>query len=489
MTYLIWGTGTDAEIFLNEQWQYFFIKNSILAFIDNNKEKVGKKFFNIQIISPSMIHDFQFDRIFICSSYINEIKMQLKDELNIDISVIVSKEDIYKELYYILKNNMLISQQKILLLGDKEYYKKYQTSYSELYNIIGFVDFQDLDNILNYQYDYILLMDLMNILYLNRNIGKMNLEKYWINKISKTYNINNNVILTNSVNKLLLSLDRKECWGNQYPNKTFLVIRIRPLSGLGAAINTIAINIAYALQNDYIPIIDMMSYSNQYLKESEIGKINAWEKFFEQPTRYKLQDINKAKNILISAIYRKDFDCDSSHLLDFLVEKPALKTKIESYNNSVFKDGKRILGVLFRGSDYANRAPYGHPIQPDLDMMIAKVKEKLSEWGEFDLIYLASEVEEAVEQFQEIFKERFVCYPQKRVYANYNKYLSESNSYKEDDTYHRGADYWVVLNALAKCDSLIAGMCCGTDIALKLNQDQYQHTYIFNLGKYGLIES
>ena len=45
MNYLVWGTGSDAKVFLSEQWQEFFIKNSILAFIDNNDKKIGKTFF------------------------------------------------------------------------------------------------------------------------------------------------------------------------------------------------------------------------------------------------------------------------------------------------------------------------------------------------------------------------------------------------------------------------------------------------------------
>lgn len=59
--------------------------------------------------------------------------------------------------------------------------------------------------------------------------------------------------------------------------------------------------------------------------------------------------------------------------------------KPELYNKyCIFKkkfNNKNILGVLFRGTDYANLKPYGHNIQPDLNTMIQTVKEKISEWG------------------------------------------------------------------------------------------------------------
>ena len=89
-------------------------------------------------------------------------------------------------------------------------------------------------------------------------------------------------------------------------------------------------------------------------------------------------------------------------------------------------------------------------------------------------------------RFQEEFHEKLYYYPQKRVSANCCEYLSSITFDRENDTYLRGADYFIALNALSKCDSLIAGMCTGTRLALKLNKNNYNHTYIFNLGKYGI---
>ena len=53
MNYLIWGTGSNTKAFLNEYWNVYFnsgTEHSILAFIDNKKEKVGQYFFNKKII-------------------------------------------------------------------------------------------------------------------------------------------------------------------------------------------------------------------------------------------------------------------------------------------------------------------------------------------------------------------------------------------------------------------------------------------------------
>ncbi len=101
MNYLVWGTGSDAKVFLSEQWQEFFIKNSILAFIDNNDKKIGKTFFYKKIINPSMINQYDFDKIIICSSYETEIKQQINN-LNIQPKYVITKNDFYTEIYKML---------------------------------------------------------------------------------------------------------------------------------------------------------------------------------------------------------------------------------------------------------------------------------------------------------------------------------------------------------------------------------------------------
>ena len=42
----------------------------------------------------------------------------------------------------------------------------------------------------------------------------------------------------------------------------------------------------------------------------------------------------------------------------------------------------------------------------------------------------------------------------------------------KDERTKRGEDYWIVLNILSSCNSIIAGQCGGTDVALTLNNNQ-----------------
>lgn len=56
-------------------------------------------------------------------------------------------------------------------------------------------------------------------------------------------------------------------------------------------------SIKYAKNKGYIPIIDMQYHQTQYLEDDEYRKINAYTKFFEQPSRYDLDDIKDANSV------------------------------------------------------------------------------------------------------------------------------------------------------------------------------------------------
>lgn len=192
--------------------------------------------------------------------------------------------------------------------------------------------------------------------------------------------------------------------------------------GLGSMVLTVARGILYARKNGYIPVVDAKTLETQYLEEGEYGKINAWTKFFEQPDIYDIDDINNASNVAVMYYTNYYSKKEESQIV-------LPKMKKELYNKYCeFKrkfNNKKVLGVLFRGTDYANLKPYGHKIQPDLNIMLQKVKEKVSEWGGFDLIYLCTEVQEACECFENEFGEEKVCYyPQLRYKLNTKKYLA-----------------------------------------------------------------
>lgn len=74
---------------------------------------------------------------------------------------------------------------------------------------------------------------------------------------------------------------------------------------------------------------------------------------------------------------------------------------------------KKVLGVLVRGTDYVKIKPAGHPVQPNIDVMLSDVKEV---FNEYDAIYLATDEFAVVKKFEETFPGK--------ILTNNRKYFS-----------------------------------------------------------------
>lgn len=289
-------------------------------------------------------------------------------------------------------------------------------------------------------------------------------------------------LLSNDVIKAYLKDIKEIKYGDDYCGKKFLIIRTAgPFGGLGAIVLSVAKGIKYARRNGYIPVVDMQTYETQYMEDEEYGKINAYTKFFEQPDKYDVCDIEHAKSV--SFMYDSGWFSQKPDL-NIPIMKPELYAKYCEFSKK-FKN-KKVLGVLFRGTDYANLKPYGHEIQPDLFTMLNTVKEKMLEWGGFDLIYLCTEVQEACEKFENEFgKNKVFYYPQLRYKSDTKDYLTNITFDTKSHT-EQGKAYLIALNCLALCNSIVAGQCRGTTVALLINKNRYKNKYLFKLGKYGI---
>lgn len=487
MKYLIWGTGQCAQATIEDYLLSYFEQNPILAFIDNSITKTDKEFWGQKIISPNMINNYDYDAILICSSFEKEIRKQLNEELKIPENYILSLKDFHQNIVTYYKNTYKLQEKEILLIGSQEEYNRIGHLYKAYFHIAGFVDMKHLKEIKNFNFDCIMLTNMKNLLSSNEGKTSLELEKALTNQLLNDYQIITKNILYHSIYKAFAATGRRISYGEENPDKTFLVIQLSSYAGLGSILISVACAVAYAKEYNYIPVVDMMTYKTQYLTESEVNHVNAWDKFFEQPAGYKLQDIQNSKNIIICTTRENDFYNKAN--FNFLKPNKKLLEQTNHYIQHLFTSpDKRVLGVLFRGTDYSNLKPYGHRIQPDINMMITTVKEKLNQWGEFDTIYLCTEVEDAVYRFKEEFPGKIECYPQKRLPASYNQYLATQTFFDENDVYTNAADYFIVLSALSKCTSLIAGSCSGTSYAQLVNNHHYENEYIFSLGSYGIDE-
>lgn len=141
----------------------------------------------------------------------------------------------------------------------------------------------------------------------------------------------------------------------------FIVYSNQPQGGLFVYLMDCMAQIAYAVQQGYVPVVDMLNFPNNLRNESQ-KEINAWELYFQQPMGISVPEVYGAEEI---------------HFHNDVAEK-----YIDEKYQSLFEGKKKTLGLLCRGTDYLSLKPRGHYIQPTRDMIVEKVQcvMKETEW-------------------------------------------------------------------------------------------------------------
>lgn len=296
----------------------------------------------------------------------------------------------------------------------------------------------------------------------------------------------------------------------QKEKKTFYIIATtRNITGIGAIWIGYIAHTLYAIDNGYIPIIDLKHYQNQYFKDNRTYKDNTWEYFFEQPCTHTLNDIDEDSKIIISTnsrmssrnkynIWGNRIPINSKTVLsqELLNLKsryesafklsPTAQEYVKNNFNNIIGNETNILGILCRGTDYIVRRSFGEPIQPKPEIVIKKAHEFLKKHPEIKKIYLATEDNNIYETFKKEFGDKLLDNKQYRYTYNKNHkpFLSESQVDRPNHNYKLALEYLSSLYILSKCKYFIGGRCGGTIVAW-LIQNSWQDLYIWKLGHYG----
>lgn len=281
----------------------------------------------------------------------------------------------------------------------------------------------------------------------------------------------------------------------------------------------------YCLEHDLLLIVDMRSKKNSYLSDDEVGQVNSWDFFYRQPMcpdqsldeilagphydnpertvhglhydRYidERVDLSKYKAKILfpqqkdyitnreqlrkdCALYKKYF-----HLSD------EAKTYVDAEIVEILPKNEKVLAVVCRGTDYVQLKPYNHNIQPAPHEILKKTVSFLQEHREYKYVYIATETQYAVDLFKKKLTPMGVrVLVNKRVYFDQydfkDAFLSDIKMERERDEYRRGMEYFSSIHIVSRCDSLIAGLCGGSQMALIMNDFQYENVYLFDIGVY-----
>lgn len=278
-------------------------------------------------------------------------------------------------------------------------------------------------------------------------------------------------------------------------DRTFYVIYRDLTVGLFSYVQTTLGQVKYALEHDMIPIVDFKNYHNSYITEDQIGKVNAWELFFENLCPVSLEDVLasekyelcKPENMQDSPggrgfFRKKDLWYWSEMYQHFVILNKESQEYIAKDQARIFPNGfERVLGVALRGTDY--KVAKGHPLQPSEEEMIAATR-KLLKKGYYQKIFVKTEEKRVVERFEKEFP-GIVISMDSGFYDNMvalGTNIADQSFDRENDTYLKGMEYLSTIALLAKCEGLICGMNGGSEAALYMNGGNYRDVKIFFRG-------
>lgn len=172
---------------------------------------------------------------------------------------------------------------------------------------------------------------------------------------------------------------------------------------------------------------------------------------------------------------------------NLIVSNESTQQYFDKEYNEIIKD-KRVLGCVVRGTDYTKLKLKGHPKQPDIDELVEKLMH-FSKNGNYDYIYLATEEKRIADAIKKRFPGKVL--ENRRNYFD-EKYFSNKNSDmvskvqfdRDNDDYLKMLEYMSSINLVSKCDSLVSGLCGGSEIAIYWNGLNYNEKFLFDKGLY-----
>lgn len=279
---------------------------------------------------------------------------------------------------------------------------------------------------------------------------------------------------------------------------SYIIHRESAAVGLFSYVITFMGKVREGIENGWIPVIDLQNHANPYLEEDLLGKVNAWEYYFEQPCRVTVDEVKQRGNyILAEEVWNAPSPYDGMAFLEdrygektywrrfthqYIRMQKEVRDHVEQEYAKLIQPEDRVLGVLCRGTDYVRMKPAGHAIQPQPEQVIEKTLELTEAW-KCNKIYLSTEDASIVAMFEQKLGDRLVYLEKEYVTDCGSGYVTEVTHERRDDKRLQGLEYLTQIAILSKCNCLLAGCCSGTVGAVLLS-DGFEEEYYWDLGRY-----
>ena len=168
----------------------------------------------------------------------------------------------------------------------------------------------------------------------------------------------------------------------------------------------------------------------------------------------------------------------------------SFKKDMDEYYEALF-EGRNVLGILIRGTDFFSSGVSGERMMATVDQMLPTIREWMEEDG-YDRIFLATEDKDILDKMKEAFGKQVIAVSQERhSVAEFKKGQIISDLEKElfsEDEYDKQIEdttinYFYALYLLSRCDSFMcSGQCNGWDVVNDFNAGKFKRSYKFHVG-------
>lgn len=277
-------------------------------------------------------------------------------------------------------------------------------------------------------------------------------------------------------------------------DKKYLILKMGNFlistAGLGWYIIYTLYGIKFALENDFIPVVDWKNCKLPQYNADKVGKENIWEYFFEQPFYVTVEQAYESNNFFVlddvenfeyqntlnfenlSDFYDKDIIEWRKCFQQYIRLKKDIKDYFEKCKKQMLGE-EDFIGALVRGTDYKTLKPTGHLKAISKD----EIFEQIDQYRRQEKIFLATEDEEILKAFVNKYKKYLYSVNTKRYKDLGHDTLNIA--YKEENGYKRDLNYLYSIYLVSKSSSCICSACGGGILASLMREDVGMHyTYL-----------
>lgn len=315
-------------------------------------------------------------------------------------------------------------------------------------------------------------------------------------------------------------------YGDKDPDKKYLLIqKEHKIAGIMEDYVNFLLVIDYALSRGMIPVIDRLNHPAIFQQdETEQGRINGWEKWFEQPLKgigveyveggaknvticshwltfcileVMSEDAERFMNMLVSSDPSKKHYADHLKWVaqNYIRFNERTKRQLDNSAEKLFVNNEKVLGISIREETILRGEPTGKGINSGI---YEKVREFMAKSG-CTKLFIASEFAERIDIFKREFGEENILFlerkrpynredPMEKEILELSKDFTDENCRKIIDLQakvfgekeERWLSYLAEIYCLSLCDSAMLQISSGNIAALLMKEKEYDKVAILN---------